>query len=251
MLASSENGHGDPPFLLLHGWTCDRSAMEPVTRAFAATHRCIAVDLLGHGASPDSDDLSIEAQARAAASCLPDGAIVIGHSMGGQIALQLAVDAVDRVSGVVLLDPAPVVPHDGARAFGAGMLEKLMAGDVHEIVGAFARRQILRASDPDATDRLVAGMQQTRADVARRAWAAIGAWDGRGVLERVACPVLLIATDKPSNFLPDMTRVNRRVTTAQVAGSGHMLQFEVMDQIKTMIDRWLLLNGLTGPHQPA
>jgi hypothetical protein len=45
------------------------------------------------------------------------------------------------------------------------------------------------------------------------------------------------------NRLADLARLNRRVTTAQVAGSGHMLQYEVMDQIAPMLRRFFDLNA--------
>lgn len=236
-------GAGDPPLMLVHGWTCDHDAMRPVAEAFS-DHASTLVDLLGHGRSPKAPSYAIEAQADAALRVAPSRAIWIGHSMGGQVALAAAVRAPDRVAAVVLLDPAQIAPHEKSVAFAARMKDQLARFDVAQIVEGFARQQILRPTDAPAVERLVATMCATDPEVARAAWAAIMDWDGRAALGQVRCPVLLIATHKPVNRLVDVARLNARVMTAQVAGSGHMLHYEVMDQIAPMIRRFLALNGL-------
>lgn len=67
------------------------------------------VDLPGHGKSPSPDSLeaglSIEAQARAVLVVVPERFVTVGHSMGGQVALQMVVIAPQRLAGAVLLAP--------------------------------------------------------------------------------------------------------------------------------------------------
>lgn len=243
-LHSLTRGAGSPPFVLIHGWTCDHDSMSPIANAFP-DHACHLVDLLGHGRSPKTGDYAIESQARAALATAPEAkAIWIGHSMGGQVALAAAVAAPARVGGVILLDPAFIAPHEKARAFGDGMRTQLARVDIPQMMEAFARNQIVRAGDPAAVERTIATMKATDPDVTRAAWDAIMAWNGRETLERVSCPILLITIDKPLNRPADLVRINNKIMTAQVAGSGHMLQFEVMDQIAPMIRRFLEINDL-------
>ena len=47
-----ESGAGAPPLVLVHGWCCNRSFLEPQRRHFSTHHHVVALDLPGHG---DSD----------------------------------------------------------------------------------------------------------------------------------------------------------------------------------------------------
>ena len=50
-LAYEERGTGDPAFVFVHGWTCDRSFFAPQVDHFAQHHRVVSLDLRGHGES--------------------------------------------------------------------------------------------------------------------------------------------------------------------------------------------------------
>lgn len=240
-LYSITRGAGDPPFTLVHGWTCDHGAMLPVADAFP-DHRSTLVDLPGHGRSPKASDYAIEAQAAAALAVAPDRSIWVGHSMGAQVSIAAAVAAPERVAGLVLLDPAFIAPHEKAVAFGENVRAQLARFDIPSMMETFARGQFVKASDPDAVERLVATMKGTDPAVTRAVWDAITAWDGRSAIAKVTCPTLMIVVEKPLNRPADVARLNPRVMTGQAAGAGHMIQFEVMDQVAAMMRRFLEIN---------
>src|SRR6266404_8230234 len=113
-LAFEDRGAGNPPFVFVHGWTCDRSFFAPQARHFARRHRVVSVDLRGHGESDKprgeypiavyADDVAYIIQQ------LGLGKVVaVGHSMGGLAVLQLAAAHRDRVAAIVMVDPAPFV----------------------------------------------------------------------------------------------------------------------------------------------
>jgi pimeloyl-ACP methyl ester carboxylesterase len=109
----AEAGTGEPPVLLVHGWTCDHTAMAPLFTYFRRSHRVITVDLRGHGESdkPEQDYTMAVFADDLAWMCGELGLekpIVIGHSMGGVIAVELAARFPDLPSAVVTLD-SPVV----------------------------------------------------------------------------------------------------------------------------------------------
>lgn len=244
-LFSVTAGAGDPPFVLVHGWTCDHRAMAPVAAAFPG-HRSLLVDLLGHGRSPKASDYSIEAQAAAVLAVAPERSVWIGHSMGAQVATAAAVAAPGRVAAIVLLDPAFIAPSEKARAFGEGMRKQLARVDIPSMIEAFGRGQILKAADPEAVEALVATMKATDPAVTRAAWEGIMTWDGRAAIAQVTCPALMVTVDKSLNRPADVVRLNNKLMTGQVAGSGHMVQFEVMDQVAAMIRRFLEINLLVS-----
>lgn len=240
-------GGADPlPLVLIHGWCCDHKAMKPVADAFPERH-AISLDLLGHGRSPASSSYTIETQAAAVAQAVPERAILVGHSMGAQIAVEAAVQSPEKVAGLVLLDPAPIVPHDSARSYVEEMrrhIHRLDCGQLSDMLEVFSRRQVVRAADPTAIDDLVETMTRTPAAVVRACWDAVCDWDGPSSFAKVSCPTLAIVIEKPLNRPVNLARVNPRITTGQVAGAGHMLQFEVMDQVAPMMRRFFALHRL-------
>jgi abhydrolase domain-containing protein 6 len=90
-------GHlGTPPLLLIHGWLSYRGVWRQTMEAFKDSHYCVAIDLPGFGNSdkPADADYSIAAQGQRVlqlANALGfDQFTLMGHSMGGQIALCIA-----------------------------------------------------------------------------------------------------------------------------------------------------------------
>ena len=111
-LAYEERGTGEPAFVFVHGWTCDRSFFAPQAEHFARRHRVVSVDLRGHGESDKPEGpYSIATFADDIAYLMErlglGRAVVVGHSMGGITVLQLAAAHPDRVAAIVMVDPAP------------------------------------------------------------------------------------------------------------------------------------------------
>lgn len=98
----------NPPIFLIHGWASHRGVWDSTIRALEGKYYCIAPDLLGHGASdkPANADYSLEAQAnrifKLADQLGYSRFSIIGHSMGGQLALYIACNlAPQRVEKIV------------------------------------------------------------------------------------------------------------------------------------------------------
>lgn len=109
-LAYHSYGTGEP-LLLIHGLTSNRAAFQGVAEELADDYRVILVDLPGHGDSPPlvrGEPLTPRAQAHAVGEFLDalniPAAHVVGNSMGGWVALELAADG--RALSVVALCPA-------------------------------------------------------------------------------------------------------------------------------------------------
>ena len=94
-LAYNEDGTGDPPMVLVHCWVCDHTFFAPQFDHFSGTQRVITVDLRGHGESDKpqqaytvtgfAEDLVWLCRQLAV-----EKPVVVGHSMGGNVALELA-----------------------------------------------------------------------------------------------------------------------------------------------------------------
>jgi len=159
----TDQGTGDPPLLFVHGWCCNSSHFQPQVDFFSRDHRCIAVDLRGHGESdkPEQDYTMAVFADDLAWLCEQLGVlkpVVIGHSMGGVVALALAQRHPDIPAALVLVDSPVLVP--GALKL---QIEQVIAGlktpAFREVArGLVENAMFLPTSDPALKERIVGGM---------------------------------------------------------------------------------------------
>jgi pimeloyl-ACP methyl ester carboxylesterase len=104
-----------PALLLLHGLGCDHTTWDPVIRQLARTYTVIAPDLLGHGASDKPRaDYSVGGYANGMRDLLTvlniDKVTVVGHSLGGGVAMQFGYQYPERTERVILVAPGGLGP---------------------------------------------------------------------------------------------------------------------------------------------
>jgi len=109
------NGDGTPPIVFVHGFACAHSDWAAQIAHLSPRHRIIAVDLRGHGESAGSpDECSIErygadvAEVMRALDLRPT--VIVGHSLGCRVVTEAALQAPDRVAGVVFVDGSQFAP---------------------------------------------------------------------------------------------------------------------------------------------
>src|SRR3954451_21926756 len=103
---------GAPAIVLIHGFASSLHWWDKMTPLLDKDHRVIRLDLLGHGGSEKpKSGYSIEAQASLVDLALRrlhvQKALVVGHSMGADVALALAKQDRSLVRGIVNVDEAP------------------------------------------------------------------------------------------------------------------------------------------------
>ncbi len=159
-----DTGAGDPAIVFVHGWCCDNTYWRDQVPVFAAKHRIIAVDLPGHGSSDKPDrDYTIANFVDVVASLIGDlgldKPIVVGHSMGGVIVMNIARKHPDLTRGAVIVD-APLVPlPDPLLPMVAQTLEAFKSPAYKEAAAGFVRMQLFNAaSPPDMVEETIAGM---------------------------------------------------------------------------------------------
>jgi esterase len=105
----SEQGE---PLLVLHGLFGSHSNWAWHCRKFAEHFAVFALDLRNHGASPHSPEMSYQLMAEDVKEFMDDHELprahVLGHSMGGKVAMQLALNHPQRILRLVIADVAPV-----------------------------------------------------------------------------------------------------------------------------------------------
>ncbi len=109
-LAYDVAGAGPP--VLLHGLFASAANWREVAAALAATHRVYSVDLRNHGRSPHRADMSYLAMADDVLRLIERAGLqrpaVVGHSMGGKVAMTLALTAPWAVGRLAVIDVAPL-----------------------------------------------------------------------------------------------------------------------------------------------
>lgn len=93
------------PLVLLHGALFSAASLAPLAAALAPSRDVIALDLPGHGGTPVPDTMSVESLGDAVLAALDargvTAAHLVGYSLGGYVALDLARRAPDRVRSVL------------------------------------------------------------------------------------------------------------------------------------------------------
>ena len=155
-LAFEDVGSG-PPLLLLHGLYGSSSNWRRIAKALAADHRVLSVDLRNHGASPWAPTMSyaemagdvvalIDRLGLASGSAPP---AVLGHSMGGKVAMTVALTDASKVGRLIVVDIAPVSYGDRF----SGYTEAMRGVDAVQASGRDEIRRVLLQTIPD--DRVV------------------------------------------------------------------------------------------------
>jgi pimeloyl-ACP methyl ester carboxylesterase len=245
-LAFEEIGTGSPQILLVHGWCTDHTFFAPQIEHFGRDHRVVAIDLRGHGASdaPRQDYTMAGFVADLAWMCDElslEKPIVVGHSMGGTVALELAAAKPDFPAGIVMIDsvilpPAPfmdMLRQLGAALRGPGYLEPLKQG----LSGLF-----LATDDPARKSQILAGTSKTQQHVLASAFAShLTDYDAAEAISACRVPIAYIGAATPMVDLDRFRAACPRLMTAQTLGSGHFSPLEVPDQINAMITRFVSL----------
>jgi 3-oxoadipate enol-lactonase len=162
--------HGEgPPVVLLHAGVADSRMWKPQLRSFTAAHKVVRVDLPGFGRSPLKSKLVSDRGAvrEALDAAGIERAAVVGVSLGGRTALELAVESPERVFALVLVG-AGLPDHDWSEvvtSFLATEEQALARGDLDAAIDASLRTWVagpnrdLDAIDPELRER-VAEMQR-------------------------------------------------------------------------------------------
>jgi pimeloyl-ACP methyl ester carboxylesterase len=240
-----ESGRGDPTFVFVHGWTCNHTYFEPQVEHFARHHRVVTVDLRGHGQSGQPEQAYTIAGfaddvAWMCSELGVDRPVVVGHSMGGTVVLELAARHPELARAVVMIDAAPIVGAADMDETSAAVLAALAGPDSEATRTAIAQHAVSEIHDnPELQARILRDMTATPQHVAVSCIEHMGLWDGEAAGRAGQVPVLHIAADNPINDASRLRALNPLLRTAQTVGGGHFNQLEVPEQVNAMIDRFL------------
>jgi 2-succinyl-6-hydroxy-2,4-cyclohexadiene-1-carboxylate synthase len=241
-VAAGDPGH--PAVVFLHGFMGSSADWRRVMTALEGHHRCIAVDLPGHGASlgMPPDRYTMEGTAQSVLDILDatgtHRATMVGYSMGGRLALYLSLRHPDRCAGLFLESASPGIEDAGERAARRRADEekaaRLEGGDLEGFLHDWYRQPLFAplAQDGDLLRRTIE--DRLRNDPAELAKSLRGMGTGSqpplwGELPRLRVPALAVAGDLDKKFVGisrRMASLNPSIRAAVVPGAGHNVHAE-------------------------
>jgi pimeloyl-ACP methyl ester carboxylesterase len=250
---------GGPDVLLLHAGVADRRAWRPLVERLAATRRCISYDARGFGRTtwaPES--FSPVDDAIAVLDALGSGSgVVIGNSMGGRTALDLALTHPDRITALVLIAPAISAAPQGedspeVQVIDAQMQAAEEAGDL-DLLNRLEARFWLDGINGGVEGRVGGATRQLFLDMNERALAAeptgdedrsMNAW---GRLEEVAVPTLVVVGDldypvSTANALAAAQRIGG-ARVVRVPDAAHLPVLEENDACLRAVAEFVAVHG--------
>jgi len=242
-LAYEDSPGADGTILLVHGWGMDRSVLEPLSESFRSSHRVVSVDLRGFGESDaPKQPYTIHGYADDLAFLMRElglrRAIVIGHSMGGMIALDFAARYPGETAAAVILE-GMVVASDAALAGLRSMLEHVRRPDYRDFVAGLITQLTGPDFEPAERERVVALCAACPQHVLISALEGILAFDSVAAAAEVKCPLLYIGTNTTYADLPRFKELCPELVTGQLVGCGHYSPLEVPEQLAPMVARFI------------
>jgi pimeloyl-ACP methyl ester carboxylesterase len=232
--------NAQPPLLLIHGAAASHLVWPACLRRFKA-QRVLSLDLPGHGRSAQKGVDRIEDYAAAVVAFLEaigvETALVVGHSMGGAIAQQLALDAAERIAGIVLVGTGPVL-RVNPRILELARTEPETVADMI-VKWAWSRTASTDKLQGQDREQILA----TPPEVLYGDYLACDHFDSRGRLAEIQMPTLVIggSVDKmtPPALSETLAELIQTSTLVTVTDGGHMMMLEQPTVVCTAISNWI------------
>jgi pimeloyl-ACP methyl ester carboxylesterase len=248
-----EHGQGPLPILLVHGMAGDASFWASTARAMGTGCRLIIPELRGHGRSAPSaaGDYSIEGCADDLEAVLDElelgRVVMVGHSFGGSVAMELSARLPDRVAGLLLLDAAgdfSYVPPEALGGFMAGL-----AHDAHyaeTVEGAF--EVALDGATPETERRVRAAILAAPRAAIRAMYDSLLRYKPTRALDRYPGPTLLVTAPVNSASFA-LHALRPRIPRRAMSEVSHWLMMDQPGEVARIVREFLeLLVHRDGTH---
>ncbi len=235
------HGTGTPALVFVHGWSCDRGYWKRQLDYFAQRYQVVALDLAGHGESGSGRQAwTMPAFGEDVAAVVEKvglkDAVLIGHSMGGDVIVEAARLMPDRIRGLVWVDTY--------RTLGKPRTEK----EVEEFLAPFrvdfvettrklVREMFIPNSDPALVNHVVADMSAAPAEVALETLGKAISFDREILkgLRELKAPIVAINPDYRPTDVEALQRHGVKVVT--MSRVGHFLMMEDPETFNRLLAR--------------
>jgi len=234
-----------PPLVLLHGFTHTGASWDPVVAALGERYRALAPDIRGHGSASDVEPVTLASVIGDLAALGPRRFMLVGYSMGGRLALHIALALPARVGRLVLIGATPGIADAREREQRRRADERLAAQIEGCAIEEFARRwaatpvlagqspRVAAAAHADRLRNTTAGLARALRGLGTGALPPV--WDRLGEL---AAPVTLIVGERDHKFRKIADEMAAAISAARIAAvprAGHAVHLEAPDAVARII----------------
>jgi proline iminopeptidase len=254
------------PILCLHGHPGSGASLSVFTQHLSRQFRTFAPDLRGYGHSQTKSDFTIADHLQDLEALLDhyqiSRCLILGWSLGGILALELALRLPERVSGLILVataarphsDHPPVTWQDNFYTGLASILNRIRPGWQWNI-DTFGRRSLYRyllqqhTSDAYqylADEAMPAYLQTSGAAHRALAHALKAGYNRLAAMAEIQCPCLVLAGACDRHIIPEASRETAKFLKNShwvcYPHTAHLFPWEVSQQVLQDIDHWLNLH---------
>ncbi len=241
-------GEREPSLLFIHGAGGDADIWENQAAYFKGKYLAYRLELPGHGLSSGSGEEEIPAYAEWVRGILEDGLpphpwVLVGHSMGGAVALQLALDHPYSLKGMVLVGT-------GAKLGVLPVILKLLENDPEAFFKTIDLAAFCSSTPAEIREMSSRSIRRCPPQVTLKDFRACNRFDLRSRLKEIDIPALIVSGEKDrltplkySEFLHQNLRSSRLV---MIPDSGHMVMAEKPDLFNESLKAFLDEIGATS-----
>lgn len=240
------NTYGDGPRLaLLHGFTQTASSWNPVIRELSDEYSCIAVDMPGHGNSPDATR-SLPQCAHNIAHTV-GSATYIGYSFGARVALHIALSYPNLCERLVLISGTAGIEDDNERAERRHddelLGEYIMETGMNRFINEWLSQPMFAGLAPEFAyiEERKQNLPEDMADSLR--YAGTGTQEPLwSQLHHLSMPVLIVAGQKDAKFTALAERMHSLIPSSTLEifdNVGHTVQLEDVRAFTNRLREWL------------
>jgi len=236
-----------PTLVLLHGFTHTGASWDPVVEELGERYRALTPDIRGHGGAGAREPVTLDAVLADIAGLAPARFELAGYSMGGRLALHLALARPERVERLILISASPGIADPAEREVRRRADEELAEEIERSSIQAFAARW---ARTPALAGQPASIEETARQDRLRNSPAGLArALRGLGTgalpslwdrLSELGMPTTLIVGERDRKFREIAERMAAAMpgaTVEVVPGAGHAVHLEAPREVAEILAR--------------
>ena len=241
-----DGGSGpQPPVVLIHSLAGRSTQWTAQLTHLRRTRRAVALDLRGHGQSEPPSDGKLEPGAfaddvrRVLDTLAIERAVLVGHSLGGGVAVAFAGLWPERAAGLLLVDPIDDPSKRPADASVEAFLRQLEGPDYDTAIAAYWTELLKLASD-GVREQVLADLQITPRTTVVGSMRGMAGFNAEAALARGRGPMLTITT--PLNDFPSsLHNVVAGLRQETMTGVSHWMHLDRPGEFNAALDRFLAL----------
>jgi pimeloyl-ACP methyl ester carboxylesterase len=234
-------GHGEPAVVLIHGWSCDENYWSAQVEALKAKYTVVGINLAGHGASErNRSDWSMGNYGEDVATVVRQlqnrQIVLVGHSMGADVALEATRRIGDRVIGIIAVDSLKSI---GLPPMKPQEIERHLAPFRDHFIEAtrdyVTKTMFAPGADPAFMQKVAYDMSLEPPEVAIPSMQSLLAMDFTTLLPDIHVPVYAINSDLSPT---DEARIRKSLPQFKadvLDHTGHFLMMEVPQRFNPVL----------------